>query len=46
MGGSCEGWREVLPLLASDRRVIAVDVRGTGRSEKPLGEFRLADIAG
>ena len=45
LGGSSESWREVIPLLASDRRVIAVDMRGAGRSEKPLGQYSLADIA-
>jgi 3-oxoadipate enol-lactonase len=45
LGGSSESWRAVLPLLANDRRVIVVDVRSAGRSEKPLGEFSLADIA-
>src|SRR3954470_18459702 len=45
LGGSSESWREVIPLLASDRRVIVVDLRGAGRSEKPLGEYSLADVA-
>src|SRR6188472_2841598 len=45
LGGSSGSWREVIPLLASDRRVIAVDMRGAGRSEKPLGEYSLADVA-
>ena len=27
LGGSSESWREVIPRLASDRRVIAVDFR-------------------
>jgi 3-oxoadipate enol-lactonase len=37
LGGSSESWREVMPLLATDRRVIAVDMRCAGRSEKPSG---------
>ena len=37
LGGSSESWREVVPLLARDRRVIAVDFRCAGRSEKPIG---------
>jgi 3-oxoadipate enol-lactonase len=45
LGGSSESWREVIPLLATDRRVIAVDMRCAGRSEKPLGGFSLADVA-
>ena len=45
LGGSSESWREVIPLLATDRRVIAVDLRCAGRSEKPPGPFTLADAA-
>jgi 3-oxoadipate enol-lactonase len=45
LGGSSESWREVIPLLAADRHVIAVDMRCAGRSEKPLGPFTLADVA-
>src|ERR1044071_696468 len=45
LGGSSESWREVIPRLAADRRVIAVDMRCAGRSEKPPGAFDLADIA-
>jgi 3-oxoadipate enol-lactonase len=45
LGGSSESWRQVIPLLAMDRRVIAVDVRCAGRSEKPPGPFTLADVA-
>jgi 3-oxoadipate enol-lactonase len=45
LGGSSESWREVMPLLATDRRVIAVDLRCSGRSEKPPGALTLADTA-
>jgi pimeloyl-ACP methyl ester carboxylesterase len=45
LGGSSESWREVIPLLATDRRVLAVDTRCAGRSEKPPGAFALADVA-
>jgi len=45
LGGSSESWREVISLLAPDRRVIAVDFRCAGRSEKPIGSFELSDIA-
>ena len=31
-------WRHVLPDLARDHRVIAVDLKGFGRSDKPLDE--------
>jgi 3-oxoadipate enol-lactonase len=44
LGGSSESWREVIPFLAADRRVIAVDTRCAGRSEKPPGPFALADV--
>ena len=30
LGGSSESWREVIPLLATDRRVLAVDMRCAG----------------
>jgi 3-oxoadipate enol-lactonase len=45
LGGSSESWRGVISLLATDRRVIALDIRGAGRSEKPPGAFSLADVA-
>jgi 3-oxoadipate enol-lactonase len=45
LGGSNESWQPVIPLLAADRRVIAVDLRGAGRSEKPPGPFTMADVA-
>ena len=45
LGGSSESWREVIPLLATDRRVIAADFRCAGRSEKPPATFALADVA-
>src|SRR6478672_8035201 len=45
LGGSSESWRAAIPLLASDRRIIAPDLRCAGRSEKPPGAFELGDIA-
>jgi 3-oxoadipate enol-lactonase len=45
LGGSSKSWREVIPLLAPDRRVITADFRCAGRSEKPIGSFELSDIA-
>ncbi|MFZ2005868.1 MAG: alpha/beta fold hydrolase [Stellaceae bacterium] len=45
LGGSSESWRAVIPQLAADRRVIAADLRGAGRSEKPPRGFSLADAA-
>jgi 3-oxoadipate enol-lactonase len=45
LGGSSESWRAVIGLLAADRRIIAVDMRCAGRSEKPPGAFALSDVA-
>jgi 3-oxoadipate enol-lactonase len=45
LGGCSESWRAVITLLAPDRRVIAVDMRCAGRSEKPPGPFTMADVA-
>lgn len=38
LGGSTYTWRKVLPELARNHRVIALDLKGFGRSEKPLDE--------
>ena len=45
LGGCSDSWQEVMSLLAADRRVIVVDFRCAGRSEKPVGSFELSDIA-
>jgi pimeloyl-ACP methyl ester carboxylesterase len=45
LGGCSESWRAVIALLAPDRRVIAVDMRCAGRSEKPPGPLTMADVA-
>lgn len=45
LGGSSESWRAVMPLLTTDRRVFAVDMRCAGRSEKPPGAFSLEAVA-
>lgn len=37
-GASTYTWREVAPLLADDYRVIAVDMKGFGKSDKPLDD--------
>jgi haloalkane dehalogenase len=36
-------WRKVIPILAPERRVIAPDLIGHGRSDKPDIDYRLAD---
>ncbi len=38
LGASTFTWRHVLPALARDHRVIAVDLKGFGRSDKPLDQ--------
>jgi len=38
LGGSTYTWRKVLPELARSHRVIALDLKGFGRSEKPFDE--------
>jgi 3-oxoadipate enol-lactonase len=45
LGGSSESWWRFLPLAARTRRTVAVDLRGAGRSEKPPGNFELANQA-
>ncbi|AMU10158.1 alpha/beta hydrolase [Burkholderia cenocepacia] len=40
-------WRHVMPALAEDGyRVVAVDYRGAGESDKPLGGYDKASMAG
>ncbi len=39
-------WDLVAPLLASEARVIALDLRGHGQSDKPDGEYDLETIGG
>lgn len=45
LGGCSESWRPVIPRLARHRRVIAMDFRCAGRSEKPTAAFELAALA-
>ncbi len=50
IGGSAEDFASVMPRLAGHCRVIALDVRGFGRSAKPKGPYSAeqwaADVAG
>jgi pimeloyl-ACP methyl ester carboxylesterase len=39
-------WREVMPALARDFRVVAVDQRGMGLSDKPAGGYDTRTLAG
>ncbi len=38
-------WRNIIPHLATDHRVIAVDLIGFGKSDKPEIDYRVADHA-
>jgi pimeloyl-ACP methyl ester carboxylesterase len=38
LGGSSYSWRHVAPRLATTHRVIALDLRGFGRSDKPFDQ--------
>lgn len=38
LGASSYTWREIVPELAKDRRVIAIDLKGFGESDKPLDD--------
>jgi pimeloyl-ACP methyl ester carboxylesterase len=41
IAGSSKTWSGVMPLLAPDYTVIAPDLIGHGRSDKPLGDYSL-----
>jgi len=45
LGGTSESWREVMALLAPTHRVLAMDYRCAGRSEKPAAPFALEALA-
>lgn len=45
LGSSTRDWEYQIPLLARHYRVLALDVRGHGRSDKPRGPYRIADFA-
>lgn len=38
-------WREVIPALAEDHRVICPDLRGFGWSEAPAGRYEISELA-
>ncbi len=41
MAGSSETWRHVMPALAERHTVLAPDLLGQGRSDKPRGDYSL-----
>jgi len=41
LGSSCQDWEYQIPALAAHHRVIAVDVRGHGRSDKPRERYSI-----
>lgn len=45
MAGSCSTWRDVMPVLARDHRVLAPDLLGHGASDRPHGDYTLAGHA-
>lgn len=45
LGSSSGDWELQLPVLVADHRVIAVDMRGHGQSEKPPGPYSIAMFA-
>lgn len=46
LGSSTLDWELQIPVLAAHHRVVALDVRGHGRSDKPRQRYRIADFAG
>ncbi len=45
MAGSSDTWRDVMPNLAKDHRVIAIDLPGHGKSGKAPGDYSLGSHA-
>lgn len=43
--GSREYWKDVVPLLKDDYRIIAVDLRGHGETSAETNEFEIEDMA-
>lgn len=46
LGDEADTWRHVLPALAAQRRAIAVDLPGFGRSDKPDAPYSVPWYAG
>ena len=45
MAGSSEAWRDLIPRLAKNYRVVAPDLLGHGQSVKPRGDYSLGAFA-
>jgi pimeloyl-ACP methyl ester carboxylesterase len=45
MAGSSDAWRELIPRLAKNYRVVAPDLLGHGQSIKPRGDYSLGAFA-
>jgi pimeloyl-ACP methyl ester carboxylesterase len=45
MAGSSETWRAVIPALSRKYRVVAPDLLGHGKSDKPRGDYSLGAFA-
>jgi 3-oxoadipate enol-lactonase len=45
LGSSTLDWEFQIPVLSAHYRVLALDVRGHGRSDKPRGRYRIVDFA-
>lgn len=45
MAGSSDAWRDLIPRLAKNHRVVAPDLLGHGQSTKPRGDYSLGAFA-
>jgi pimeloyl-ACP methyl ester carboxylesterase len=45
IGDSSDTWRDLLPILARDHTVIAPDLLGHGRSDKPRADYSISAFA-